>query len=99
MRLAPTEFLRRKFLLSNIQGAADVPFQFLVFDNGSTDAANVSNFTIGTHDALGGIERRSVRQASLDQVRHEFVILWVDAIQVFLNSRRCASWLEAVNPK
>ena len=99
VRFAALQLLGQKLVLGNVQGAADVLFQLLVFDNRSTDAANVPNLTVGTHDALGGIERRSVRQDSLDQVCHELAILWVDAIQVFLNSRRCASWLEAVNPK
>ncbi len=53
----------------------------------------------GAHDALGGIERRSVRQDLLDQVCHKLAILWVDTIQVFLHRRRCVGWLEAVNPK
>ncbi|KAF5408614.1 MAG: hypothetical protein Udaeo2_11730 [Candidatus Udaeobacter sp.] len=99
IRLAATELLRRDFLLRNVYGGADVILQLLVFDNRSTDAANIPNLTVGSHDSLGSIEARSFHQDSLDQVCHEFAILWVDAIQVFLNSRRCASWLEAVNPK
>src|SRR6266404_3400705 len=93
------ELLRRDFLLGNVYGGADVLFQLLVFENRSTNAANVPNLTIATQDALGGIERRSVRQDSLDQVCHKLAILWVNAIQVFPNRRRCAGWLEAVNPK
>ena len=100
IRLAATELLRRDFLVRNVYGRwPTVLFQPLVFDNRSTDAANVPNLTIWSDDALGGIEGRGVHQDSLDQVRHELAILWVDTIQVFLNSRRFAGRIEAVDSK
>src|SRR5258707_15396840 len=93
------EVLGQELVFRNVYGAANVLFQALVFDNRSTDAANVPDLTIGTHDALCGIEGRSVCQDSLDQVRHGLAILWVENIQVFLNSRRFASRIEPVYPK
>ncbi len=99
VRFASPEVLRQELVLRNVYGAADVLFQALVFDNRDTDAANVPDLTIGTYDALCGIERRSFRQNSLDQVRHRLAVLWVDAIQVFLNTRRFAGRIEAVHPK
>src|SRR6266446_4484016 len=95
----PPELLGQKLVLGNIYGASDVPLQRLVFDDRSTDAADVPNLTIGSHDALGGIKGRRSRENSLDQLCHELAILWVHTIQVFLNSRRIAGRLEAVHPK
>src|SRR5689334_6926185 len=77
---APSEFLGQELVLRDVYGAANVLFQALVFYNGSTDPTNVPDLTIGAHDALGGIEGRSVRQDSLDQVRHGLAILWVENI-------------------
>src|SRR4030095_5549052 len=95
----PPELLGQKLVLGNIDGASDVPLQRLVFNDRSTDAADVPNLTIGSHDALGGIKGRRFRQKSLDQLGHELPILWVHTIQVFLNSRRMVGRLEAVHPK
>ena len=89
----------QKLVLGNIYGGSDELLQRLVFDDRSTDAADVPNLTIGSHDALGGIKARRFRQNSLDQLCHEPAILWVHTIQVFLNSRRFAGRLEAVHPK
>ena len=71
IRFAPAEFLGEEFVRRNVYGAANVLFQALVFESRSTDAANVSDLTIGTHDALCGIEGRSFRSGFLDQVCHE----------------------------
>src|SRR5260221_582429 len=99
VRFAPAKFLGQEFVLGNVYGAANVLFQALVFDNRSTDAANVPDLTIGTHDALCGIEGRSFRQDSLNQLCHGLAILWVDAIQTFLNTRRFARRIESVHSK
>src|SRR5258708_31746041 len=69
-------------------------FQALVVDKRNSDAANVPDLTIGTHDAFCGIEGRSFRQGSLDQVRHGLPILWMNTIEVFLNARRFAGRIE-----
>src|SRR5713226_4590542 len=96
--LAPSEFLGHELVLRNVYGAANVLFQALVFDGRSADAANVPDLTIGSHNSLGGIEGRSFRRESIDEVRHGLAILWVDTIQVFLNSRRFAFRIETVHP-
>src|SRR4029453_10456369 len=95
----PPELLGQKLGLGNIYGASNVLLQRLVFDDRSTDAADVPNLTIGSHDALGGIKARGFRQSSLDQLCHELAILRVHTIQVFPNSRRLAGRLETVHPK
>src|SRR5689334_12794099 len=97
--LAPSEFLSEKLVLRNVYGAADVLFQALVFDGRSADPPNVPNLTIGPHNAFGGIKGRSFRRESLDEVRHGLAILWMDIIQVFLNTRRFADRIETVHPK
>src|SRR5262252_8598097 len=94
----PPELLGQNLVLGNIYGASDV-LQRFVFDNRSADAADVPNLTIGSHDALGGIKARGFCQNSLDQLCHGLAILWVHAIQVYLNSRRFAGRLETVHPK
>ncbi|MFZ1973284.1 MAG: hypothetical protein WAU89_10590 [Candidatus Acidiferrales bacterium] len=86
-------------MFRNVYGAANVFFQVLVFGYGSTDAANVPDLTIGTHDPFCGIEGRSFRQDSLHQLCHGLAILGVDTIQVFLNARRLAGRIESVHPK
>jgi len=70
-----------------------------VSDRTSAGAAIVPDLAIGSHNSLGGIEGRSFRRESLDEVRHGLAILWVDTIQVLLNSRRSAGRIEAVHPK
>src|ERR1700752_4463907 len=80
----PPELLGQKLVLGNIDGASHVLLQPLIFDDRNTDAADVPNLTIGSHDALGGIKARGLRQNSRDQLRHELAILWVYPIQVFL---------------
>src|SRR5580704_9454718 len=99
VRFTSPEVLGQELVLRNVYGAANVLFQALLFDNRSTDAANVPDLTVGTHDALCSIEGRSFRQDSLDQVRHGLAILWVDTIQVFLNTRRFACRIESVHSK
>src|SRR5690242_12808337 len=94
----PPELLGEKLVLGHIDGASDVLLQRSVFNDRSTDAADVPNLTIGPHDAFGGIKARRFRQNSLDQLCHELAILRVHTIQVFLNSRRFAGRLEAVHP-
>ena len=54
---------------------------------------------LGRTMRLVASKRRSFRRESLDEVRHGLAILWVDTIQVFLNSRRFAVRIEAVHPK
>src|SRR4029453_11073670 len=93
------ELLGQKLVLGNVYGASDVLLQRLVFDDRSTDAADVPNLTIGSYDALGGIKARGFRQNSRHQLCHELAILRVHPIQVFLNSRRFAGRLETVHPK
>src|SRR6202162_5058149 len=87
VRFAPAEFLGQKLVFRYVYGAANVFFQALVFDNGSTDAANVPDLTVGTNNALYSIEGRSFRQDPLDQVCHGLAILLVNTIQVFLNTK------------
>src|SRR5262249_26441532 len=84
----PPELLGQNLVLGNVYGASDVLLQRLVFDDRSTDAADVPNLTIRSHDALGGIKTRRFHQNSLDQLCHGHAILWVYTVQVFLNSRR-----------
>jgi len=50
--LTSPKFLGQELVLRNVYGAANVLFHALVFDNRSTDAANVPDLTVGTHDAL-----------------------------------------------
>src|ERR1700720_2362434 len=88
--LPPPEFPGHELVLRNVQGAANILLQALLFEDRNPDAANVSDLAIGPHDALGGIEGRSFRRESLDEIRHGLAILWVDTIQIFLNSRRFA---------
>src|SRR3984893_8666755 len=99
VRFAPAEFLGQELVPRNVYGAADVLFRVLVFDNRSTDAANVPDLTVGTNDTLCSIEGRSFRQDSLDQVCHGLAIVWVDTIQVFLKTRRFAGRIESVHSK
>src|SRR3984893_19062118 len=61
VRFAPAEFLGQELVFRNVDGAANVPFYALVFDNRSTDTANVADLTVGTNDALGTIEGRGFR--------------------------------------
>src|SRR5271170_3157922 len=99
VRFASAEFLGQELVLRNVYGAANVLFQALIFDNRSTDAADVPDLTVGTNDALCGIEGRSFRQDSLDQVCHGLAIVWMDTIQVFVNARRLTGRIESVHPK
>src|SRR5215510_1610458 len=99
MSFAPPELLCQKLVLGNIYGGSDELLQRLVFDDRSTDAADVPNLTIGSHDALGGIKARRLRQNPLDQICHGLAILWMYTIQIFVNSRRFAGRLQAVHPK
>src|ERR1700675_3604080 len=96
---AASELLGQELVLRNVYGAPNVLFRALVFDKRNTDAANVPDLTIGTHDALCSIEGRSFCQDPLDQVCHRLAIVWVDTIQVFLNTRRFAGRIESVHSK
>src|ERR1700722_11943432 len=96
---AAPEVLGQKLVLRNVYGAANVLFQALVFDNRNTNAANVPDLTVGTNDALCGIEGRSLRQDALNQVCHGLAIMGVDTVQVFLNTRRFAGRIESVHSK
>ncbi len=75
IRFAAVQILRQKFVLGNVHGAPDILFPALVVDKEHTDAANVPDLTIGSHDALGGVKGRSFRHESLDQVCHGFAVL------------------------
>src|SRR3984885_11030728 len=97
--LAPPELLSHKLVFGNVQGAANELLQALVFGHRSPDAANVSDLAIRADHAFCDIEGRGFHREPLDEVRHELPILWVDTIQVFLNSRRFAVRIEAVHPK
>src|ERR1700751_5650443 len=99
VRFPPAKFLSQELVPRYVYGAADVLFQDLVFDNRSTDAANVPDITIWAHDALCGIKGRTVRQDSLDEVCHGLAILRMDIIQIFPNTRRFAGRIESVHPK
>src|ERR1700757_624700 len=68
VRFAAAELPGEELVLRDVYGAANELCPALAFDNRNTDAANVADLTIGTHDALGSIEGRSVRQHSLDQI-------------------------------
>ena len=70
-----------------------------IFDNRSTNATDVPNVTVGTNDALCGIERHTLRPDSLNQICRGIAIQWVDTTQVFLNTRRFAGRIESVHPK
>src|SRR3984957_16193599 len=96
---AAPEVLGQELVLRNVYGAANVLFQVLVFDDRNTNAANVPDLTIGSHDALGRVERSIFCQDSLDYVCHGFAVLWVDTIQVFLNIWWFAGRIESVHPK
>jgi HAE1 family hydrophobic/amphiphilic exporter-1 len=48
--------LGRELMLRNVDSAANVLFQALVFDDRNPDAANVPDLAIGSHDSLGRIE-------------------------------------------
>src|SRR6266481_621378 len=98
VRFAASEVLGQELVLRNVYCAADVLFQVLVFDKRNTDAAKVPDLTVGTNDALCSIEGRSFRQDSLDHVCHGLAILWVDTIQIFLNTRRFAGRIKSVHP-
>src|SRR5260370_22529774 len=99
MRFAGVKILRQKFLLGNVHGAPDILFPALIVDKEHSDAANVADFTIGSHDALGGVKGRTFRYELLDQVGHGFAVLCVDTSQIFLNTRWFAGWIESVQPK
>src|ERR1700722_4406871 len=99
VRFTSPEVLGQELVVRNVYGAANVPFRALVFDNRSTDAANVADLTVGANDALSSIEGRSFRQDTLNQVCHGLAIVWVDTIKVFLDIRRFAGRIESVHAK
>src|ERR1700678_3171828 len=75
VHFAPAELLRQQFVFGNVNGATHVALELLVSKRGSTNAANVSDLTIGTHDALGDIQGRSLGQDSIDVFGHGRTIL------------------------
>ena len=97
--LAPPEFLGRELVLRHVYSAANVLFQAVFFGGRNADASNVPDLAIGPQKSLGGIGSRSFRREFLDEVRHRLAVLWMEPIQVFLNSRRFAGRVEAVHPK
>ena len=65
-------------MLSDVYGAADVLLEALAVDKRNTDATNVADLAIGSHDALGGVEGRRFRHESVDQICHGLAVLRVD---------------------
>src|ERR1700691_2151595 len=49
---APSELLGQEFVLSYIYGAPDALFEALAVDKRDTDASNVTDLAIGSHNAL-----------------------------------------------
>ena len=70
-----------------------------IFDRGNPDATNKSHLTVGSEYAFGGIERGHFRQDSGDQILHGIAVLWMKAIQVFLDGRSLAGRIESVDSK
>src|ERR1700721_3699194 len=71
VRFAAAELFSQDLVLRDVYGTANELFQALVFDDRNTDAANVPDFTIGTHDALGSIEGRSFAKNPLNKSAQE----------------------------
>src|ERR1700723_892628 len=96
---APSELLGQEFVLSNIDGAPDALLEALAVNKRDTDASNVTDLAIGSHNALGGVEGHRLRHEPVDQVGHRFEVPWVDETQIFLNTRRLARRIETVHSK
>ena len=84
---ATPEFLRQEFVLRNVYGAAYDSLQSPIFYNRGTDATNMPEFAVRSHNTLGDIASQTFRNHSLDQRCHEFTIVRMDACQVFLKGR------------
>ena len=97
VRLAASQLLGQELVFSDVYGAADVLFEAFAVEKRNTDATNVAYLAIGSHDALGGVERRIVRHQSVDQICHGLVVLRVYQTQIFLNARRLARRIETVH--
>src|SRR5579859_3040127 len=69
IRFTPTKLLGQELMFRDIERTAYVLFYTLVFANIGTDTPNVADFPIRANDALGSIERQSLRPDSLDEVR------------------------------
>jgi hypothetical protein len=72
-------------VLRNIYANAN-SFQRAIVNDGSTDATNVPNFIVWSHDALGDIISRSLDKHSLRQRCHTRDLV-EDECQVFLRAR------------
>ncbi len=75
---APSELLGQELVLSDVYGAADALFEALAVARRNTDATNIADLAIGSHDALGGVEGRSFRHESVHQICYGLLVLWVD---------------------
>ncbi len=87
VRFAASDFLSQQLVLRHIHGGADDSFQRAILNDGSTHASNVPHFTVRSHDALGDIASRSLRNHVRNQRCHELAILRMDACEVFLKAR------------
>src|SRR3984957_12795388 len=84
---ATPEFLSKDLVLGHINGAAYDSFQSPVFYNRGSDATDMSEFAVRSHNTLGDIASQTFRKHSLDQRCHEFTIVRMDTCQVFLKGR------------
>src|SRR5580658_1919255 len=75
---APSELLGQELVVSDVNGAAHVLLEFLAVGRRNADATNVADLAIGSHNALGGVERGALRHEAVDQIRHGLAVLWMD---------------------
>src|ERR1700733_4799807 len=73
--LAPLQLLGQQFLLGDIHCAPEKPFEDFVFNNGNTDAADVSQFAVGSKNSLLHIAAAPFRMHSSYGPSHE-VPVW-----------------------
>src|SRR3984893_15093301 len=84
---ATPEFLSKDLVLGNVYSAAYDSFQSPVHYNRGTDATNMPEFAVRSHNTLGDIASQTFRNHSLDQRCHEFTIVRMHACQVFIEGR------------
>src|SRR4029077_12079452 len=73
-------------VLRNIHRSADDSLQGAILNNGNTNATDISNFAVGSHNPLGDITSRSFRHHFLDKRSYELAILRMDKGEVFLKA-------------
>ncbi len=86
-------------MLRYVDGAAYDSFQSPVFYNRGTDATDMPEFAVGSHDTLSDIASQTFRMHSLDQRCHEVAIVRMDTGQVFLKGRSLLFRIKAVYMK